>query len=152
VQITTATREDLPKWLYPALLCGAVLVYWLPRLFRGFWIDEAEAYWVAHSGWNNVWHRIQIWPTQWILYAYLTTFLASSALYKETLLRAPSVAGMLLAAWALYRLTQKIGGPGSGWTAAVPFVCTWALQRQEGAVSPRSPYSLTSRVEHLTRF
>lgn len=127
MQIPTAAREDLPKWLYPALLCAAVLVYWLPRLFRGFWIDEAGAYWVAHSGWNNVWHTIQIWPTQSILYAYLTTFFASSGLYKETLLRAPSVAGMFLAAWALYHLTEKIAGPGSGWTAAIPFVCAGAI-------------------------
>ncbi len=123
----TESRSDLPKWLYPCLLSASILIYWLPRLLRGFWIDEAGAYWVAHGGWSNVWHTIQVWPTQSIVYAYLSTFFSSDGPYKEAVLRAPSVVGMLLAAWALYKMTEAMFGAGSGWIAAIPFCCAGAI-------------------------
>ncbi|MGA2597375.1 MAG: glycosyltransferase family 39 protein [Bryobacteraceae bacterium] len=123
----TESRPALPTWLYPSLLSAAILAYWLPRLLRGFWIDEAGAFWVAHGGWSNVWHTIQVWPTQSIVYAYLSTFFSSDGPYKEAVLRAPSVAGMLLATWALYKMTDAMLGAGSGWFAAIPFCCAGAI-------------------------
>lgn len=136
---TSVRDESLPGWAYPALFAAAVLVYWAPRLFRGFWVDEAGTYWMVHEGWSKVSHHLGIIPSESIIYTYMAAFFASAGSYKEVLLRLPSIAGMLLAGLIVYKLAERIAGAGSGWIAAVPFVCAGAIV--ESATNAR-PYAL----------
>lgn len=129
----------LPRWLFPSLFAAVILVYWIPRMFRGFWVDEAGAYWVARGGWSQVWPNLQIYPGQSILYAHLSSLFFSTGPYKEALLRLPSILGMLAAAFILYKLAEDVVGQGSGWIAAVPFACTNAIV--ETATNAR-PYAI----------
>ncbi len=134
-----AANSPPPRWLYVALTTAIVAVYWLPRLFRGFWIDEAGTYWIAHNGFSGVWSNLQIYPGQSVIYSHLSSLLAYGGSYKEALLRLPSVFGVLVSAWLLFKLTERIAGEGSGFLAVVPFLCAGAIV--ETATNAR-PYGL----------
>ncbi len=134
-----AAGSRVPNWMYIGLAAAAVLGYWLPRLFRGFWIDETLAYWIAHDGFAQTLRHAQACSGQSILYGYLVTLFAVDGPYKEALLRLPSVAGVLLGAWPLFKLTDRIAGSGSGFLAVVPFLCAGAIV--ETATDAR-PYAL----------
>lgn len=132
--------KPVPNWVYAALLAAAIVAYWLPRLFRGFWIDEATAYWIDQNGWSQAWQKLKTFPAgQSILYQYIVSAFVSHGAYKEALLRLPSIAGVLLAAWLLYKLTERIVGARSGWLAVLPFVSAVAIV--ETATNAR-PYAL----------
>jgi hypothetical protein len=146
-KVLSLTPERPPKWLYIAVFCGAVLVYWLPRLARGFWVDEAGAYWIAHGGWTHVWDQLQIYPGQSVIYAYVSSLFVTDGPRMEVLFRLPSVAGMLLVAWLLYDLTERIAGNGTGWLAIVPLACTGTII--ETATNAR-PYALGVAVVLLS--
>ena len=135
------TRDPpLSKWLFRALFAGVIFAYWMPRMSRGFWIDEATTYWIDQGGWAQAWLKFKSFSAgQSILYQYVVSPFLSDGSNKEALLRVPSVAGMLLAAWLLYKLTERILGPGSGWLAVVPFASAAAIV--ETATSAR-PYAL----------
>ena len=128
-----------PAWAYPALCAASVVLYWLPRLNRGFWTDETGSFWAAHHGWAHLWPTFSVLPTQSIFYAYVSALFASDGLYKEPLLRLPSLVGMSLAAWLLFKLTRDIVGREAAWAAVVPFACCGAIV--ETAVNAR-PYAL----------
>ena len=135
-----AADPPVPAWLFPALFAGAILAYWMSRISRGFWIDEATAYWIDQGGLAKAWSKLETFPFgQSLLYQYVVSPFLSDGAHKEALLRVPSVAGVLLAAWLLYKLTERIVGPGSGWLAVVPFACTGAIV--ETATNAR-PYAL----------
>jgi hypothetical protein len=140
VSLHAAKTGVSARSVYAFLTAATVLIWWIPRLFRGFWIDEAGAYWIAENGLAHVWERVHIFfPGQSLLYSYLTAFFTVGGPYKEAILRLPSIAGMLVAAWLLYRITERIVGPGSGFLAVVPFACTGAII--ETATDAR-PYAL----------
>lgn len=133
----------LARWLFPALFAAVVLVYWGPRLTRGFWVDEAGMYWFVHDGWAHIWHHVSMMPSESILYSYITFFFASDGPLKEPLLRLPAVAGMLAAAFVLWKLAESIAGPGSGWPAAIMLACAGAMV--DTATNAR-PYSIAVAV------
>lgn len=135
-----AAYSPLPKWLFPALFAAEILVYWLPRMSRGFWIDEATTYWIDQGGWAQAWPKLRTFPAgQSFLYQFLVAPFMSSGTYQEALLRVPSIAGMLLAAWLLHKLTERILERGSGWLAVSLFACAGAIV--ETATNAR-PYAL----------
>jgi len=136
----TAPYSQLPKWLFPALFAAEVLAYWLTRATRGFWIDEATTYWIDLGGWSHAWTKLKDFPAgQSFLYQSLAMPFVSDGPFKEALLRIPSIAGMLLAAWLLYKLTESILGDGFGWPAVTLFTCAGAIV--ETATNAR-PYAL----------
>jgi uncharacterized membrane protein len=126
-EMNKAANSPPLKWLYVALTTTIVVVYWPVHLFRGFWTDEAGSYWISHSGFRQVWHNLQIYPGQSAIYSYLISLFISDGPYKEALLRLPSVAGGVLAAWLLYKLTESIVGKGSGFLAVVPYCCAGVI-------------------------
>jgi hypothetical protein len=105
------------------LLIGAFLLGWLPRLFWGFWTDEAGTYWMAIEGWHGAIQRTANWAGQSILYSILESFFAIKGPWQEPLLRVPSVAAIVVAAWQLKRITELIVHRSAGWLAVLPFVC-----------------------------
>ena len=117
----------LARWLYPALFAAVVLVYWIPRLFRGFWVDEAGMYWFVHDGWARIWPHVSMMPSESVLYSYITYFFSSAGPLKEPLLRLPAVAGMLASALMVWKLAESIAGGGSGWPAAIMLGCAGAM-------------------------
>lgn len=138
-----ASDAPPPKWLYFALAAVIVAIYWLPRLFRGFWVDEAATYWVSRNGIATVWDKLQVYPGQSVLYGYLCALFTYSGPYKEVLLRLPSVVGVLLSAWVLFKLTERIAGSGCGFLAVIPFLSSTAVV--EIATNAR-PYGLGMAV------
>ena len=134
------TREtSVSNSAYLAIAAMAVLVYWLPRLFRGFWSDEAFAYWVGRKGFAHALANTLICPTQSIVYSHIAALFAVDGPYKEALLRIPSVLGVLAAAWLVVKLTDQIAGAGAGILALVPFVCSGAIVQ---TATDARPYAL----------
>lgn len=126
--------------VYAAAACAvAFLAGWLPRLFWGFWTDEAGTYWMAQGGMAAAIEKCLHWPGQSILYGALESWFATHGAYQELLLRLPSAAGVGLAAWFLFRLSEAITGAGTGFLAVVPFLCAQPVL--EAATSAR-PYGL----------
>lgn len=138
-----AVDPPAPKWLYPALFLAVVLVYWGPRIFRGFWVDEALLYWFVHDGIGGLWRHAAIIPSESILYSLISFVFVSDGPLKEALLRIPAVAAMLLSVFIVYRLAETVAGRGAGWLAAIPFACAGAIV--ETATNAR-PYSLALAV------
>src|SRR5712691_7315117 len=150
--VECATAVPLPRdsadppvsrWLYAAIFAAAVLAYWGPRVFRGFWVDEAGTYWMVHDGWGKLYQHLAIIPSESVIYTHIVALFASAGAYKEILLRLPSIVGVLLAGFLVYKLTEAIVGPKSGWLAAIPFVCAGAIV--ETATNAR-PYALALAV------
>src|ERR1700676_2820924 len=114
-------RKDSRLCLF--LLIGAFVLGRLPRLFWGFWTDEAGTYWMAIAGWRAAIERTANWPGQSTLYSILESFFAIKSPWQEFLLRAPSVAAVVVAAWQLKRIAELIVHRSAGWLAVLPFVC-----------------------------
>ena len=114
-------------------------MYWVPRLLRGFWVDEAGSYWLVRKGLGQVWQQMQIFSGQSVIHAHLSSLVASSGPYKELWLRLPSVVAALIAAWLLFKLTEEVAGPKSGFIAVILFCCAGAIV--ETATNAR-PYAL----------
>ncbi len=131
------------KRFYIALTTAVIAAYWPLHLFRGFWTDETGSYWIAHQGFRQVWRNLQIYPGQSAIHSYLTTQFVTDGPYKEPLLRLPSVAGGLLTAWLLYKLTERIVGKGSGFLALIPYCCAAVIVEWS---SYARPYTLGMAV------
>ena len=125
--------------LIPILLIGVFLLGLLPRLFWGFWTDEAGTYWMAIEGWQAAIQRTANWAGQSVLYSIVESFFATKGPGQEFLLRMPSVAAVVVAAWQLKRIAELIVHRSAGWLAVLPFVC--APDFTEFATSAR-PYAL----------
>jgi hypothetical protein len=85
-----SAQEGLPVRILA--LCALVfLLAWLPRLYWGFWTDEAGTFWMVCKGWREARSRTATWPGRSITYSVLDSFFVSAGLWKEPLLRVPSV-------------------------------------------------------------
>jgi hypothetical protein len=105
-------------------LCAVVfLLAWLPRLYWGFWTDEAGTFWMVCKGWREALSRTAIWPGQSITYSVLDSFFVSGRHWMEPLLRVPSVLAIIVAAWQLKRVAELVIDRSAGWLTLLPFVC-----------------------------
>lgn len=116
-----------------------ILVFWGPRLFWGLWLDEAGTFWMAHEGWLSAARKCWNWPGQSILFGVIESLFCRPGRWMEPLLRAPSVAGGIAAAFLLYRVAERVAGKGAGFLAAGPFLCTPQLVM---AATGARPYAL----------
>ena len=125
-----AVREaDLPARRSAVILaCGMVAsaliaAVWFPLLLRSFWLDEAGTYFVAHKGWRFAFGQSLRSPGQSILYGVLTSlFCVTSGPLKELSLRFPSLLGVAVAAYLLYRFAERMLGKGAGIVALSVFL------------------------------
>lgn len=123
----------------PVLLVLAFFLSWLPRLFWGFWTDEAGTFWMAAEGWKAAIDRTTQWPGQSLLYSILESIFAVRGSGQEFALRIPSVLAMLWAGWEMKRLAENTLGMQYGWLATIPLAC--APEAIEFGTSAR-PYAL----------
>jgi len=107
-----------------SLCAAAFLLAWLPRLRFGFWTDEAGTFWMASEGWWAAIARSWSFPGQSVLYGVLQSFFVWKGPWEEPLLRIPSVLAMLVAAWQLKKLAERLIAPDAGWLSLVPFFCS----------------------------
>jgi mannosyltransferase len=105
------------------MCAAAFLMIWLPRLFWGFWTDEAGTFWMAAEGWRAAIPRTLAWPGQSVLYSVIESFFAAGGFWREPLLRLPSVLAMLIAAWHLKKISELVIGTGAGWPTVMLFLC-----------------------------
>jgi Dolichyl-phosphate-mannose-protein mannosyltransferase len=117
---TLPRRRDRAFWITLAILWACV---WLPRLFRSFWIDEAGTFWMAHEGplaaIQKTWH----WPGQSVLYAAIASlFTLNGGPLREFVLRLPTLVGIGVAAYFLFRLAEDGIGKAAGRIALTIFL------------------------------
>jgi uncharacterized membrane protein len=124
-----------------------ILLAWVPRLFWGFWTDETLTYWMAERGWYAALSRASQVTGQSILHSSIEAFFCVGGPYRELVLRLPSVAGVILAAWLLYRIAERLASAGTGLIAAVAFLCTPSVV--EAATNAR-PYGMALGVTVLS--
>lgn len=106
-------------WIALAII---ILLVWGPRLGRSFWVDEAGTWWMAHDGpiaaIQKTWH----WPGQSLLYSVIASlFCLPSGPFREFVLRIPSLLGVGVACYFLYRLAEQAIGRGAGFITLVLF-------------------------------
>jgi hypothetical protein len=96
---------------------------WAPLLIRSFWVDEAGVYWMAHEGVVRSVQKTLIFPGQSILYSMIAAlFCFDGTPLRDFLLRVPSLIGIGLAAYFIYRLGEGWIGRGTGLAAVILFV------------------------------
>ncbi len=121
------TQEAVPfrslRWPVLGLCVLAILIGWLPRLFWGFWTDEAGTFWMVCEGWRAAIERSGHWAGQSILYGIIESLFVSKGSWQEPLLRIPSVLAVAFAAWQLKRIAELLMGRDAGWLALAPLVC-----------------------------
>lgn len=121
-----------------ALLVLAVGRLWLMPLGSSFWLDECATFWAIKAGPSEIVSRSLLF-----LHSPLHCFItwASGALggYSEAALRLPSVFGLALAAWLLYRLASALYDRETALVAAAIFSC---LEYVRFAAGDARPYAL----------
>ena len=122
-----------------AALLGVALITWLPRMCWGFWVDEAGTYWMACRGLRAAIGRTMQFSGQSLLYSVLVSVFCTAGPIKEFLLRLPSLAGIIVGAFLLYRLAERMLGAGAGPLAALVLVSPAPMV--EAATEAR-PYAL----------
>ncbi|HZS54836.1 MAG TPA: glycosyltransferase family 39 protein [Bryobacteraceae bacterium] len=107
------------EWIVLGL---CVCLIWGPRLRRSFWVDEAGTWWMAHDGPLAALQKTLHWPGQSLLYSIIASFFCLPAgPLREFALRVPSLIGMAIAAYFLYRMAEEAIGRGSGFIALAMF-------------------------------
>jgi hypothetical protein len=117
-----AAPDSLQK-LSIALCAAAFAIAWVPRLHWGLWTDEAGTFWMACQGWRAAIGRTGEWAGQSVLYSIIESLFVTDGYWKEPLLRLPSVAASIAAAWQLKRTVELCVDRSMGWIALVPFFC-----------------------------
>src|SRR5437899_4837024 len=96
---------------------------WVPRLMRSFWVDEAGTYWMAHEGLIRAVQKTWYWPGQSILYSAIASlFCFDGSPLRDALLRIPTVIGLAVAAYFVYRIAERRVGERTGLAAVILFV------------------------------
>jgi hypothetical protein len=118
--LETLLDKTTAMWIVLGVLAALI---WGPRLLRSFWVDEAGTYWMAMGGpiaaIQKSWH----WPGQSVLYSVVESFFClKGGAFRELVLRLPTLGGMLVAAYLLYRLAEEAIGNGAGIITVVLFV------------------------------
>lgn len=102
---------------------GAVVaLVWLPRLAMSMWLDETGTVWFIRSGLFDAVSRsfrFQAGSTSYYVVEWVTGRISG---VSEISLRAPSLMGMAVVVWLLYRLGIRLFDRGTAALAAVIFV------------------------------
>jgi hypothetical protein len=128
-QNSQTANEPAASWILDArtgwwVFLVLALLVWLPRMiFRGFWVDEAGTFVMAHKGITAAIRETSAWPGQSILYSVIASlFCINSGPLREFLLRLPSALGAVGAAYFVYRLAEAGIGRAAGFLAIVAFI------------------------------
>src|SRR5436309_2959181 len=101
---------EVALWIVAGLMFTWVS---FPRLSRSLWVDEAGTFLMAHHGPLAAIQVTRHWPGQSILYALIESFFVwDGSPLRDFMLRIPSLAAILVAAWFLYRLAERALGKG----------------------------------------
>ena len=111
------------RMLVMGLGIATLLAAWLPRLFWGFWTDEASTFWMACEGWRVAILRCAASPGQSNLYGIVESLFTWKGPWQEPLMRVPSVLAMGVACWYLKRIGEILIHAEAGWVAVVLFLC-----------------------------
>jgi hypothetical protein len=118
------SEDTRDNGVFAVLFAIAVLLLWAPPLRSSFWLDETGTFWVIKDGISNLVDRSMNWSSQSPLY-YLTAWVALAAGGKhEWILRLPSLAAALAAAWFLYRLAARLFDGTTARLAVLVFACS----------------------------
>ncbi|HTP89801.1 MAG TPA: glycosyltransferase family 39 protein, partial [Bryobacteraceae bacterium] len=94
-----------------------------PRLARSLWVDEAGTFWMAHEGLMPAIRKTLHWPGQSVLYSAIASlFCLDGTPFRDELLRVPSLAGIAIGAYFLFRIAESRVGRGSGFVAVTLFL------------------------------
>lgn len=136
-----SARMRRMKLAYAATVLLA-LPFYLPRLFRSFWVDEAITFWMAHDGFRAAIEKCSHIPGQSILYgAIASLFCLDGGPWREPLLRLPSVIGLGLMLFFTTRLAARAMGAAAGLCA---FVLMLFLPLSMDVYIQARPYGLAS--------
>jgi 4-amino-4-deoxy-L-arabinose transferase-like glycosyltransferase len=131
--------HDKAGKFFGMLMAIAVVDLWLLPIRSSFWLDETATFWVIKDGLANLLQRSFDWAGQSPLY-YLTAWLALvTGGRHEWVLRLPSLIAMLIAAWLLYRLAERLFDAASARLAVLSFICSGQVAF---AADDARPYAL----------
>lgn len=109
--------------MFPVTAGILFVAVWVPRLLRSFWVDEAGTYWMAHEGLIRAVQKTWHWPGQSILYSAIASlFCFDRSPLRDTLLRVPTLIGLAVAAYFVYRIAERRIGERIGLAAVVLLV------------------------------
>jgi len=106
---------------FVTVLAGSVI--WLRAIDASFWLDELVTWWVVKDGAADAVHRALAYQSQSPFY-YVVAWVARHVGTSELVMRLPSLAAALLAAYLLYRLARRWGDREFASLGAFAFV-TW---------------------------
>jgi hypothetical protein len=106
-----------------AILSLLVLAVWLPFLARSFWVDETNTFWMAHEGIVRAIQKTLHVPGNSLPYSAIAALFCFDGLpFRDVLMRLPSVIGIAVAAWFLYRIAEGQIARGAGVVAIILFL------------------------------
>jgi 4-amino-4-deoxy-L-arabinose transferase-like glycosyltransferase len=121
------------------LVAITVVDLWILPIQSSFWLDETATFWVIKDGLANLLQRSTDWAGQSPLY-YLTAWGALVVGGRhEWVLRLPSLIALIIAAWLLYRLAERLFDQASARLTVLSFACSGAVAF---AASDARPYAL----------
>src|SRR6516162_9935263 len=85
------------------------------HMTRSLWVDEAGTFWMAHEGLIRAIQKTLHWPGQSVLYSVIASFFCFDGRpFRDVLLRIPSLIGLAVGAYFLYRIAESLVGRGTG--------------------------------------
>ena len=93
------------------------------HMTRSLWVDEAGTFWMAHEGLIRAIQKTLHWPGQSVLYSVIASFFCFDGRpFRDVLLRIPSLIGLAVGAYFLYRIAESLVGRGTGLAAMVLYL------------------------------
>lgn len=120
------------------LLAVSVLDLWLPPLRSSFWLDETATFWVIKDGLANLVVRSMNWTGQSPLYYVLAWIALAIGGRHEWILRIPSFASLIIAAWLFHRTAARLFDSSTALFATLLFTCSEPIVY---AASDARPYA-----------
>jgi len=121
------------------LFAAAIAKLWLLPLRNGFWLDETGTAWAASGRLKDVYNHTIAWPSQTPLYSLICWVAIQIGGMHEIVLRLPSLVGMLIGVFALYRIGLRLLNREAAIIAALGCICSEAVYF---AAADARPYAL----------